>query len=94
MPFGKKAVPAPAPPKTTAQLIDEYRAQAIDQLQRAGKGGRLDAETRHATMATAAADLANGYLLQLIWKELIAMNQKLGSAPAVAEALPQMRDGQ
>lgn len=65
MPFGKKDSP-PAAPKTPDQLVDGYRRQAADHLDRAAKAGRLEAETRHATMGTCAAVLAVSYQLQML----------------------------
>jgi hypothetical protein len=63
MAFGKKKGGAPPVPLTTEQLISRHQAAAEALLVRAGKGGRLDAETRFATMATAHATLAVSYLL-------------------------------
>lgn len=62
MAFGKKTK-GPVVPLTTEQLIARHQKLAEDLLARAGKAGRLDAETRLATMATAHATLAVSYLL-------------------------------
>jgi hypothetical protein len=62
MAFGKKKAP-PVTPLTTAELIAVHQKAAEDLLARAGKGGRLEAETRLATMATAHATLAVSYQL-------------------------------
>jgi hypothetical protein len=60
MAFGKRK---PKAPVTTEQLIARHQSLAEQLLQRAAKGGRLEAETRLATMATAHATLAVSYLL-------------------------------
>jgi len=49
------------PQLTAGELAEQHRATAEDLLRRAGKGGRLEAETRWATMATAHATLALYY---------------------------------
>lgn len=61
MAFGKKK--APVTPLTTAELISVHQKAAEALLARAGKAGRLEAETRLATMATAHATLAVSYQL-------------------------------
>ena len=50
-----------APPETRAQAVARHRAAAEELLRRAGKGGRLEAETGFATMAAAHATLALSY---------------------------------
>ena len=57
MAFGKPKKPA-APPPTPDQLQVQHIRNAVGFLQRAGKGGRLEAETRLATMGTGYAVLA------------------------------------
>jgi hypothetical protein len=61
MAFGKKK--GPVTPLSTAELITVHQKAAEDLLRRAGKGGRLEALTRLATMATAHATLAVSYQL-------------------------------
>lgn len=56
--FGKKPL---EPEPTRAELVRRHRALAEDHLRRAAKGGRLEAETVHATRATAHATLALSY---------------------------------
>lgn len=56
--FAKKP---PEPEPTRAELVQRHRAMAEDQLRRAAKAGRLEAETVHATRATAHATLALSY---------------------------------
>lgn len=43
---------------TPEEAVRRHQRLAEDHLQRAARGGRLDAETRHASMATAHAVLA------------------------------------
>ena len=81
LPFGKKE-PAPEVSLTVPQLCDKYRAEAAELFGRSHKAGRLEAETRLATMATAAAVLATSYQLQLLYGQLVELNKKL---PAVAQ---------
>ena len=64
MAFGKKRPPQ-APP-TVEQLIITHRRIAQAHLERAAKAGRLDAETRHATMGTGHAVMALSYQLDLL----------------------------
>jgi hypothetical protein len=62
MAFGKRTK-GPVTPLTNAELIALHQQSAENLLKRAGKGGRLEAETRLATMATAHATLAVSYRL-------------------------------
>lgn len=57
-------------PVTTKQLAARYRAQAVEHLERAGKAGRLEAETRHATMGSTAALLAISHQLEMVLEEM------------------------
>lgn len=59
--FGQKS--QPQEPLTDAQQVAKHRAAAEELLHRAGKAGRLEAETRWAAMATAHATLALSYQL-------------------------------
>ena len=56
--------PQPAPPKLN-ELQRRHQAMAQDHLDRASKAGRLDAETRHATIGTGHAVMALLTYLQL-----------------------------
>ncbi|HUJ64318.1 MAG TPA: hypothetical protein VLX59_02200 [Acidimicrobiales bacterium] len=51
----------PARPLTREELIARHRQLAEDHIARSAQAGRLEAETRHATMATAHAVLALSY---------------------------------
>ena len=62
MAFGRKKRP-PSRPLTNEELIARHQALAEEFLRRSAKGGRLEAETRYATMATAHATLAVSYQL-------------------------------
>jgi hypothetical protein len=53
-------------PLTRLDRVREHQRLAEDLLARSAKGGRLEADTRWATMATAHATLAVSYLL---WPE-------------------------
>lgn len=54
-----------APPKqlTREELIVRHRTIAESELERSGKAGRLEAQTVHATRATAHATLALAYIM-------------------------------
>ena len=54
-----------APPVTIQQLVSRHQELAEQHLTRSAKAGRLEAETRHATMATAHATLAVSYQLTI-----------------------------
>lgn len=58
MPFGKRTQRAAPVPLTAEQRVARHEAAAEDLLVRAGKAGRVEAETRLAAMATAHAVLA------------------------------------
>ena len=60
--FSKRNRPEPAPP-SRMERVREHQRQAEDLLARSAKTGRLEAETRLATIATAHATLAVSYLL-------------------------------
>jgi hypothetical protein len=54
----------PEPELSLAEKAARHQQQAEAELVRAGKAGRLEAETVHATRATAHATLALGYLIE------------------------------
>lgn len=67
MAFGKKRPPqAPQEPPTVEELIVAHRRIAQAHLDRAAKAGRLDAETRHATLGTGHAVMALSYQMDLL----------------------------
>jgi hypothetical protein len=60
--FSKSKKPEPVL-LSRMERVREHQRQAEDLLARSAKGGRLEAETRLATMANAHATLAVSYLL-------------------------------
>ncbi len=62
MAFGKKQ--QQREPMTAEQKIAQYMAVAESELRRSGKAGRLEAQTVHATRATAAATIAQVFIMQ------------------------------
>ena len=62
MAFGRKKRP-PSRPLTNEELIARRQTLAEEFLRRSAKGGRLEAETSFATMATAHTTLAVTYQL-------------------------------
>jgi hypothetical protein len=76
MAFGKRKVREPVVPPTVPELIALHQEMAEHLLGRAGKAGRIEAETRLATMATAHATLAVSYQL----------------APPAPDAMPELHD--
>lgn len=63
------------PQLTPAQLVVRHRQLAEQHLGQAAKAGRIEAETRHATMAGAHATLA------LVWQSAIDHGEFRAAAP-------------
>jgi hypothetical protein len=80
MAFGKKTEAA-APPPTLNAVLTQHQQLAEDLLRRAAKAGRIEEETRWATMATGHAVLA--LLTYMQWKDKTIVP---GTAEAVARA--------
>lgn len=88
MAFGKTKKPV-APPPTPDQLQVQHVRNAVGFLQRAGKGGRLEAETRLATMGTGYAVLA---LFREQQKTNELLRQLIGAPPPAPVEAPPVDD--